>query len=207
MAKTPAVKPPTIRQRIVRTALYTARELKQHPLNFRQHGADQRRDVAAMFETIGQVAPLIGRDMPDGTVQLLDGHLRQDIADDKQILVAVTDLNDQEASVVLAMLDYTSSQAVIDTDLAAALASQAKGSGLLPDDIWNAWDVATFADADKAAFAPNLAPTSASGSVTADDVAKAGGQLAGQFSGSTGPKIVEVTCPHCGKQFGMDARV
>ena len=137
--KAAAVAPVAVRQRIVRTVLIPARDLKANVKNFRRHGDEQRRDVAALLDGIGQVAPVIGRDMPDGSVELLDGHLRTDLADDREILVAVTDLNDAEAATVLAMLDYTASLATIDPALAEALAVDAKASGVVSEESWAAW--------------------------------------------------------------------
>jgi len=210
MAKNKAavVAPVAVRQRIVRTVLIPARELKANAKNFRRHGDEQRRDVAALLDGIGQVAPVIGRDMPDGSVQLLDGHLRTDLADDREILVAVTDLNDAEAATVLAMLDYTASLATIDPALAAALAVDAKASGVVSEESWAAWEtvIGVPLGGGEYIFTPNTQPEADKAAVTAEQIDAAGDGLAARFDGEKGPELVEVTCPHCGQVFGLDAR-
>lgn len=132
----------TIRQRIIETKLVPASELKRHPLNFRTHPGDQRRDVSELLTKIGQVSPLIVRRLPDGSLVLIDGHLRADIADDKLILVAITDLTEEEANIVLAMLDYTASQATINPELVKILAENTRSSSILPPIVWDGWSTA-----------------------------------------------------------------
>lgn len=140
MAKKPAkTTVDTLRQRILRTELMPASRLKRNPQNFRKHGETQRRDVASLLTNIGQIAPVIARELPDGTIELIDGELRSNIADDKQILVAVTDLDAQEAATMLAMLDWTSAQATIDPELARQVADAAKGQPGISDETWALW--------------------------------------------------------------------
>lgn len=192
---------PEIRQRILRTELIPARDLKRHPKNFRKHGEDQRRDVAALLTAIGQVSPVIARQLPDGTIELIDGELRSNIADDRQILVAVTDLSETEAATMLAMLDYTASQATIDPELARQVAEDAADQSGIDPEMWVAWTGSIFSKPETE-FTPTLVPSTSNQVVTDAQVVKTGEKMQVTFDSKL-PDVLEVTCPHCGKEFGI----
>lgn len=103
-----------VRQRIIETRFVSARELKRNPANFRTHPDDQRRDVTRLLDEVGQVIGLLARIDADGTLLLLDGHLRADIADDRIVRVEVTDLTEAEGRLVLALFDHTTGMAGIN---------------------------------------------------------------------------------------------
>lgn len=112
---------PEIRQRIIETVFVKASELKKNPLNFRTHPEDQRRDVEKLLEEIGQVAGLLARRESDGSILLLDGHLRTDIADDRVLRVDITDLTEEEGRLILALFDRTTGMAGINLAKAQGL--------------------------------------------------------------------------------------
>ena len=68
-----------------------------------------------MLGTVGVVGAGIGRDTRSG-VELIDGHLRADLADDSEMPVLIVDLNDDEAKKVLATYDPLSALAIPDVD-------------------------------------------------------------------------------------------
>lgn len=105
---------PEIRQRIIETRFVKASVLKKNPLNFRTHPDDQRRDVEKLLNEIGQVAAFMARLDGDGSLLLLDGHLRTDIADERTVRVDITDLTEEEGRLVLSLFDYTTGMAGID---------------------------------------------------------------------------------------------
>ena len=51
-------------------------------------------------------------------------------------------------------------------------------------------------------FVPSLDPTQGGSDVTRDDINRAGGKLASQYEGR-GHELLDVTCPHCGEEFGV----
>jgi len=91
-----------MRDRIMELRRVKASELRGAPWNWRTHPERQRAAVAGSIEEIGFFDPLDVRVLPDGTLQIIDGHLRQDIihADvgpDTLVPVNVTDLTEEEA--------------------------------------------------------------------------------------------------------------
>lgn len=216
MAKKPAAKPIELRQRVKEMRHVRAGDLESHPQNFRQHAEPQQQAVGQLLSTVGIADALLAFPAdgkgPDGDFSRLmtfDGHLRKDRDPNQEWPVLVTDLTRAEADTMLAMLDHTAGLATIDPELARQLAASAKPAGLLPDAAWDAWATATKVSSDpaSAAFAPNLTPTAGTNEVTAADISRTDGELSEQFSQQTGPRIVEITCPHCGQVFGVDARV
>jgi hypothetical protein len=104
------------RNRIVEMKQVPARSIKVHPKNWRTHPETQSKAMEAVLERIGFAAALIVSVLADGTYQLIDGHLRHDLADDSLVPVIVTDLTEREADEMLATFDHLSSLAVPDKD-------------------------------------------------------------------------------------------
>jgi hypothetical protein len=92
-----------------------AGDLVPHPLNWRTHPDNQRQALTDVLEEVGSVDALIVRELPDGTLQLVDGHLRQDIDHDATVWVQIVDLNDEETAKVLATFDSLTNLAEIDS--------------------------------------------------------------------------------------------
>jgi hypothetical protein len=92
-----------------------ASELRRNPRNWRQHPEGQRSALMQLLGSVGFVGAGIGRDTPEG-VELIDGHLRADIAEDSEMPVLIVDLNEKEAATVLATYDPLSALAIPDVD-------------------------------------------------------------------------------------------
>jgi len=103
------------RNRIVELRRVKAKDLRRNPHNWRMHGEGQRSALAELLNTVGFVGAGIGRDTDDG-IELIDGHLRADLADDSEMPVLIVDLNDDEAAKVLATYDPLSALAIPDID-------------------------------------------------------------------------------------------
>jgi hypothetical protein len=73
-----------------------------------------------MLEDVGVVDALIARDTPAG-LELVDGHLRSELAGDDDVHVVVVDLDDVEVRKVLATFDPLSGMAVADPHALANL--------------------------------------------------------------------------------------
>ena len=105
-----------IRDRIVELKRVKARELRANPANWRTHPEAQRGALSAILEDIGFVGAVIARQLERGKLEILDGHLRADIADDAEIPVLVTDLTADEANKLL--LTYDPIGAAAEADMA-----------------------------------------------------------------------------------------
>ena len=103
-----------IRDRIKGLQRVKARELHNHPGNWRKHPQQQQNAMQAILEDIGYATALVAYETAQGLV-LIDGHLRAGLDPDQLVPVLVLDLNDEEALKVLATLDPLSSMAETDT--------------------------------------------------------------------------------------------
>jgi hypothetical protein len=110
-----------IRNRIVEHLQVRAGDLLPHPLNFRRHSTVQRRALAASYEEVGFARSLLGYRLPDGRIQLIDGHLRRDINPDMLVTVEVLDVTEEEARKLLLTIDPVVGLAETDTEALARL--------------------------------------------------------------------------------------
>ena len=60
------------------------------------------RALRALLTEIGYADALIARELPDGQLQLIDGHLRAETTPDEQVPVLVLDVTEEEADKLLA---------------------------------------------------------------------------------------------------------
>jgi len=94
-----------IRDRIKELRRVRAGDLVPHPENWRVHPSSQAAALRGVLNHVGYASALIARELPDGTLQLIDGHLRAEIAPDAIVPVLIVDLDDQEARYVLVTHD------------------------------------------------------------------------------------------------------
>lgn len=94
-----------IRDRIVGLVRVPARELRPHPKNWRVHPVHQREALRGLLEEIGYADALLARRLPEGALELIDGHLRAEITPDMDVPVLVLDLDEAESAKLLALLD------------------------------------------------------------------------------------------------------
>ena len=66
----------SIRNRIIDHVTVRAGDLVPHPLNFRKHPERQREALKASYDEVGFARSVLGYKLPDGRIQLIDGHLR-----------------------------------------------------------------------------------------------------------------------------------
>jgi ParB-like chromosome segregation protein Spo0J len=101
-----------------------ADSLLPHPGNWRRHPERQRSALAAALAEIGFADAVLVRETEQGALQLIDGHLRTDVAGDAEIPVLVLDLSEAEAAKLLAVYDPLAALADIDYAALDALAEQ-----------------------------------------------------------------------------------
>ena len=105
-----------IRDRIKEFRRIPAKLLLPNPKNWRTHNARQRNVLMGILAEIGYADALLVRELSDGSLQLIDGHLRAETTPNQEVPVLVLDLNDAEADKLLATLDPLA--ALADTDQA-----------------------------------------------------------------------------------------
>lgn len=102
------------RDRIRELRRVPAATLRRHPLNWRKHPPGQRRALQAALAELGFADALVARELPDGSLELIDGHLRAETASEGEVPVLVVDLSDEEARKLLAVLDPLAGMAESD---------------------------------------------------------------------------------------------
>lgn len=105
------------RDRIRELRRVPAETLRRHPLNWRKHPPGQRRALEAALSELGFADALVARELADGSLELIDGHLRAETAAGGAVPVLVVDLSDEEARKLLAVLDPLAGMAEADGDV------------------------------------------------------------------------------------------
>ena len=105
-----------IRNRIQELRLVMASELIPNPKNWRQHSQLQQNVLRGLFAEIGYADALLARELPDGRLQLIDGHLRAATTPDQLVPVLILDVSEQEAEKILLTLDPLAGLAEADPD-------------------------------------------------------------------------------------------
>ena len=103
-----------IRDRIKEFRRVPANQLRPHPRNWRTHPRAQQDAMRGVLAEIGYADALLARELPDGSLQLLDGHLRAEVTPQAMVPVLILDLDDDEALMLLATLDPLSAMAGTD---------------------------------------------------------------------------------------------
>lgn len=113
-----------IRDRIKELRRVRAGLLRPHPNNWRTHPDGQRDALRGVLAEIGYADALVARELADGTLELIDGHLRAQTTPEVEVPVLVVDLDDREAAKLLAVLDPLAALAGADRDILAELVGQ-----------------------------------------------------------------------------------
>jgi hypothetical protein len=110
-----------IRDRIKELRRVKAGLLRPNPKNWRTHPKSQQDALRGVLAEVGYADALLARELPDGSLELIDGHLRAETTPDMEVPVLILDLNDQEAAKLLALLDPLASLAETNEDALADL--------------------------------------------------------------------------------------
>src|SRR5262245_29215581 len=103
-----------IRNRIKGLRHIRAGDLRPHPKNWRKHPEAQQNALRGILAEVGFVDALMVRELPDDSLQIVDGHLRAETTPDEMVPVLVVDLNDAEAGKGVATFDALSAMAKRD---------------------------------------------------------------------------------------------
>lgn len=94
--------------------MVSAAELRPNPKNWRTHPQSQQDALRGILAEVGLADACLARELEDGTLLLIDGHLRAETAVDATIPVLVLDVDESEADKILATLDPLASMANSD---------------------------------------------------------------------------------------------
>jgi len=110
-----------VRDRIKELRRVKASQLRPHPKNWRTHPAAQQDALRGVLAEIGYADALLARELSDGSLELIDGHLRAEITPDAETPVLVLDLDEKEAAKLLALHDPLADLAEANHDVLADL--------------------------------------------------------------------------------------
>jgi hypothetical protein len=113
-----------IRDRIKELRRVPARELRPNPKNWRTHPPAQQDALRGVLAEIGYAGALLARELDDGSLELIDGHLRAETTPDLPVPVLVVDLTSAEADKLLATFDPLSQMAGVDPAALESLLSE-----------------------------------------------------------------------------------
>ena len=103
-----------IKDRIRELRRVPAGELRPNPRNWRTHPPAQQNALRGILSEIGYAGALSARELPDGSLMLIDGHLRTEITPDQAVPVLVLDVTEAEADKLLATIDPLAAMAEAD---------------------------------------------------------------------------------------------
>lgn len=120
-------KPANIANRIVELKMVPSDELMEHPHNWRTHPASQLELLKHSIHQFGLSDALLAyySARNGNKLTLFDGHARLSMPDVQIWPVLVTDLTDDEADMMLMLVDPISALATVDPDNLMTLASNA----------------------------------------------------------------------------------
>ena len=94
-----------IRDRVHELRRVRAGDLTPNPKNWRTHPKAQADALRGILAEVGYADALLARELPDGSLILVDGHLRAETTPDQEVPVLVLDINEAEADKLLLSLD------------------------------------------------------------------------------------------------------
>lgn len=104
-----------IRDRIKELRRVPASELRANPRNWRRHPPSQTNALRGILNDIGFADAVICRETSEG-LELIDGHLRQEVMGDQKVPVLIVDVTAEEADKLLVTLDPLAMMAQNDQD-------------------------------------------------------------------------------------------
>src|SRR5439155_9472870 len=110
-----------IRDRIKELRRVPAKELVPNPKNWRSHPPTQQEALQGLLAELGYCDAALARVLPDGRLQLIDGHLRCATTPDMEVPVLLLDVTEAEADKLLLTLDPLASLAQADREALTAL--------------------------------------------------------------------------------------
>src|SRR4051812_46954047 len=102
-----------IRDRIKELRRVRAADLRPNSRNWRTHPPAQQDALRGLLAEVGYADVLLARELPDGTLMLIDGHLRAETTPDAVVPVLVLDVDETEADKILLTHDPLAAMATV----------------------------------------------------------------------------------------------
>ncbi len=103
-----------------------ASQLRPNPRNWRSHPPEQQDALQGVLAEIGYADALLARELEDGELELIDGHLRAETTPDTDVPVLVLDVDREEADKLLLTLDPLAGMAGVSAEQLDALLADAE---------------------------------------------------------------------------------
>ncbi len=152
-----------IRDRIKELRRVAAKELLPNPKNWRRHPKSQAEALRGLLTEVGYADALLVRELPDGRLMIIDGHLRAETTPDSMVPVLVLDVTDEEADKILLTLDPLAAMAESDAERIKALLTTVRTESEAVQDLLRRiagpkiWRVLHPDEVDEAAVSPDRA--------------------------------------------------
>lgn len=198
----------TWRNRNAEYRLIKASELQSHEGNWRVHPQYQEDALTSVLDEVGIVgALLVYRSERQGGLTTIDGHLRKSLDSDQEWPCLVSDLNDEEADLILATHDSLTAFAHASKDALGALLQRTKpGTRLVQELLGNIAErqqIALEAFRERGAFQPNLAPNTDTGTnVQESDMQHSAEKITATIHRQR--DLRGALCPYCGEEFYLE---
>lgn len=148
------------RDRIKELRRVPASSLLPNPKNWRTHPQAQQDALRGILSEIGIADAVLARELPDGSLMLIDGHLRAETVADAMVPVLILDVTESEADKILATLDPLAAMAGKDAEqLASLLGALQDQNDKLAAMVWPDYIIDPLLSADWTPPEPGEMPT------------------------------------------------
>jgi hypothetical protein len=110
-----------IRNRIKELRHVPASDLRPNPKNWRTHPKAQQDALKGILAEVGMADACLARELDDGSLMLIDGHLRAETIGAEVVPVLILDVDEAEADKILATLDPLAAMAESDSEKLSSL--------------------------------------------------------------------------------------
>ncbi len=93
-----------------------AKELVANPKNWRRHPRAQAEALRGLLQEIGYADALLVRELEDGRLMIINGHLRAEVTPDTEVPVLVLDVTEEEGDKLLLTFDPLAAMAEADAE-------------------------------------------------------------------------------------------
>ena len=100
-----------IRNRVKELRHVPASDLRPNPKNWRTHPKAQQDALRGILAEVGMADACLARELDDGSLMLIDGHLRAETIGEETVPVLILDVNEAEADKILLLFDPLSGMA------------------------------------------------------------------------------------------------
>jgi hypothetical protein len=105
-----------VRDRIKELRRVRAAELRPNPRNWRVHPPQQQAALRGVLAEVGYADALLARELEDGSLMLIDGHLRAETTPESLVPVLVLDVDEAEADKILLTHDPLAGMATVSQE-------------------------------------------------------------------------------------------